>query len=88
LHIKSFTSSDIDCINGLNNGINYKGTVNTTATGSPCIAWNNKHNNNVNYHANHNYCRNPDISTRPWCYADIRGYPRQECNITYCGKIL
>ena len=88
MHIYNFTSSDIDCINGLNNGINYEGTVNTTATGSPCIAWNNKHNNNVNYHANHNYCRNPDISTRPWCYADIRGHPRQECNITYCGKIL
>jgi hypothetical protein len=88
LHIYNFTSSDIDCINGLNNGINYEGTVNTTATGSPCIAWNNKHNNNVNYHANHNYCRNPDNSTKPWCYADITGYPRQECDITYCGMVF
>ena len=58
-------SSDIDCINGLNNGINYNGNVNTTAKRSPCIVWKNKHNNNVIYHADHNYCRNPDNSTVP-----------------------
>jgi hypothetical protein len=48
----------------------------------------NKHKNNVNYSADHNYCRNPDNSSRPWCYADITNYPRQDCNITYCGKTL
>jgi len=80
-------NSDIDCINGNNNGINYNGTVHMTATGTSCIVWKNKHNKNVNYYADHNYCRNPDNSTVPWCYADIAGYPRQDCSITYCGKV-
>ena len=80
-------NSDIDCINGNNNGINYNGTVHMTATGTSCIVWKNKHNNSVNYYADHNYCRNPDNSTVPWCYADIAGYPRLNCRITYCGKV-
>ena len=80
-----FLFPDIDCIKSINKGENYKGTVNTTALGNHCTVWKN---NDVHYQFDHNYCRNPDRSDRPWCYVDITGHPRQDCNITYCGKIL
>jgi hypothetical protein len=80
-----FIFPDINCINSANNGTNYKGTVNTTVSGNHCIAWTF---GQINYNYDHNYCRNPDYSSKPWCYADITDHPRQECNITYCGMIL
>ena len=56
---------------------NYRGSLNTTASGYTCQAWNtqlpHQHSRTpTNYPdsglGNHNYCRNPDKDKTIWCY--------------------
>lgn len=53
-------------------GTTYSGKQNTTASGLACQKWSSHlpHYSNVAafFSEDHNYCRNPDLEDRPWCY--------------------
>ena len=60
-------------------GILYAGNQNTTVSGLACQKWSSHvpHPSNVArfFAEDHNYCRNPDLEEKPWCYTmdpDIR----------------
>ena len=81
------------------NGSGYRGTVNVTVTGLPCQRWTEEEPNDPFYtpHSSpgfglgdHNYCRNPDGDTVPWCYNGQSTEPSWEyCHVPTCfsGKI-
>ncbi|KAI1901130.1 hypothetical protein AGOR_G00057030 [Albula goreensis] len=65
------------CIMG--RGLGYRGTWQITRTAAECLNWNSTELRGKKYTAarpdgtslglgNHNYCRNPDNDTMPWCY--------------------
>ncbi|KAJ8263474.1 hypothetical protein COCON_G00159310 [Conger conger] len=65
------------CIVG--RGQSYRGTWSSSEAGSECLNWNSTVLKGKKYNAkrpdastlglaNHNYCRNPDNDTMPWCY--------------------
>ena len=73
-------------------GSDYRGSVNTTASGKTCAAWTAQ---SPHAHAtydtpettpgkglgSHNYCRNPDNSLRPWCYTTDPSTRREFCDV-------
>ncbi|XP_076091040.1 endoprotease bli-like isoform X1 [Mytilus galloprovincialis] len=80
---------DIDCKRS-EAGLNYRGTVNITESGLKCQAWSqnapHSHRYTVQLADQHNYCRNPDKSAKPWCYTTDPNIRYQFCNIPVCGK--
>ncbi|XP_063051507.1 tissue-type plasminogen activator isoform X1 [Engraulis encrasicolus] len=65
------------CIMGAGNG--YRGSWSISRSGAECINWNSTALRSKKYTAwraeahslglgNHNYCRNPDGDSKPWCY--------------------
>ncbi|CAG0884308.1 unnamed protein product [Darwinula stevensoni] len=80
------------------NGIEYIGTLNTTASGYPCQAWMSRRPNwhEMGYrtiaqfpdelYPSHNFCRNPDSTDDgPWCYIGSGRNPRWEyCEVPMC----
>ncbi|XP_038558676.1 phosphoinositide-3-kinase-interacting protein 1 [Micropterus salmoides] len=83
-----------DCMRS--NGVEYTGEQQSSSTGLTCLNWTNTTRDyDVNIHpdsqtgvGDHNYCRNPDSSERPWCY--IAGpdgtVQRQFCAIDACKE--
>ncbi|KAM6220481.1 tissue-type plasminogen activator [Rhynchocyon petersi] len=79
-------------------GVNYRGTWSTTESGAECINWNSsalvlKRHNARRLDAlrlglgNHNYCRNPDQDSKPWCYVFKAGtYSPEFCSTPTCAK--
>ena len=80
---------DVDCY--YNKGSDYHGTVSHTEDGNECQNWSTQkpHTHTWGSLGNHNFCRNPDGESRPWCY-QASGSSRwghceiRECN--YCDK--
>ncbi|XP_028680740.1 phosphoinositide-3-kinase-interacting protein 1 isoform X2 [Erpetoichthys calabaricus] len=81
-----------ECINS--NGAEYRGEQQITSTGEKCLNWrkvsrdsniteNPDHETGI---SDHSYCRNPDRSSRPWCYVAGRNnsIQRQDCAIDIC----
>ncbi|XP_026199807.1 phosphoinositide-3-kinase-interacting protein 1 [Anabas testudineus] len=76
------------------NGAEYRGEQDSSSSGLICLNWTNTTRDyDVNIHpdtqtgvGDHNHCRNPDSSRRPWCY--IAGpdgtIQRQFCAIDTC----
>ena len=78
-----FTFSGVDCLNKADKGASYGGNISTTERGKMCKLWKDSAFFKELYQ---NYCRNPDNSTRPWCYT-IDNNPRwQYCTIMQCCK--
>nr|XP_004669074.2 tissue-type plasminogen activator [Jaculus jaculus] len=79
-------------------GITYRGTWSTAESGAECINWNSsvlalKPYNGRRPDAtklglgNHNYCRNPDRDSKPWCYVFKAGkYTSEFCSLPACPK--
>ncbi|XP_029296635.1 phosphoinositide-3-kinase-interacting protein 1 [Cottoperca gobio] len=83
-----------DCITS--NGVEYRGEQQSSSSGLTCLNWTNTTRDyDVKLHpdsqtgvGDHNYCRNPDSSERPWCY--IAGpdgtVQKQFCAIDTCKE--
>ncbi|XP_020825270.1 tissue-type plasminogen activator isoform X1 [Phascolarctos cinereus] len=79
-------------------GFTYRGTWSTSESGAECVNWKlsglfSKQYNGQRPNAlklglgNHNYCRNPDRSSKPWCYIFKDGfYIGEYCSIPSCSK--
>ncbi|NP_001076238.1 tissue-type plasminogen activator precursor [Oryctolagus cuniculus] len=79
-------------------GIGYRGTWSTTESGAQCVNWNSSWLALKPYSGrkpnalrlglgNHNYCRNPDRDTKPWCYVFRAGtYSPEFCSTPACSK--
>ncbi|KAJ3607449.1 hypothetical protein NHX12_024500 [Muraenolepis orangiensis] len=84
-----------DCMEG--EGVSYRGMVSVTKEGRDCLHWNSgfirrKGVDIINDYPDsyaigeHNFCRNPDWDTRPWCYVKLDGELEYEhCNIRSCS---
>uniref|UniRef100_A0A8C1GSQ3 Phosphoinositide-3-kinase interacting protein 1 n=1 Tax=Cyprinus carpio TaxID=7962 RepID=A0A8C1GSQ3_CYPCA len=71
-----------ECITS--NGEDYRGIQQKTSTGNICLNW--KSLNSLTDVGDHNFCRNPDASEKPWCYVSgSDGATRKEaCDIRTC----
>ncbi|XP_006002908.1 tissue-type plasminogen activator [Latimeria chalumnae] len=77
-------------------GTTYRGTWSVTQSGTQCLNWNDKALYQKKYHGhrldavelglgNHNYCRNPDNDSAPWCHVYNRAQITwQFCDIPAC----
>ncbi|XP_058381280.1 tissue-type plasminogen activator [Diceros bicornis minor] len=77
-------------------GVTYRGTWSTTESGAECVNWNSsvlalKPYNGRRPDAiklglgNHNYCRNPDQDSKPWCYVfKVGKYSSEFCSTPSC----
>ncbi|XP_029459570.1 tissue-type plasminogen activator [Rhinatrema bivittatum] len=79
-----------DCYDG--QGTDYRGSHGVTASGRTCLRWDSQRVRNKFYTAwrlnarllglgSHNYCRNPDNDTRPWCHV----FEGDEATWEYCS---
>lgn len=86
-YICQLPPKDIGCQNG--NGRNYTGTANVTQDGTSCIKWNDPQvlRTGTTFDQqqtwNHNFCRNPDGDTSPWCMIGAKQYA--PCDIPDCS---
>ena len=86
-----------DCFHGHHecymraDGVDYRGSISHTASGRVCQRWSDQFpQQHTRTHAKypmaglggHNFCRNPDGETSPWCYLNEPSGPRFErCNV-------
>ncbi|XP_071135417.1 uncharacterized protein [Mytilus edulis] len=70
-------------------GSEYRGTISVTVTNTICQRWDEKTPNPPNNFTfvsafKHNYCRNPDGESSPWCYTTDPDDEWNYCNIPFC----
>ncbi|KAG7325062.1 hypothetical protein KOW79_011378 [Hemibagrus wyckioides] len=85
-----------DCYEG--NGASYRGFVSETISGHECLPWNSylimqfspfDDDEDVKDDGTgpHNYCRNPDDESQPWCFIRYKNKLRwNSCNVTRCPE--
>ncbi|KAB0404959.1 hypothetical protein E2I00_016970 [Balaenoptera physalus] len=79
-------------------GVTYRGRWSTAESGAECVNWNSSSLAMKPYSGrrpdairlglgNHNYCRNPDQDSKPWCYIFKAGkYISEFCSTPACSK--
>ncbi|XP_028382658.1 tissue-type plasminogen activator isoform X5 [Phyllostomus discolor] len=79
-------------------GVTYRGTWSTAESGAECVNWNSSILVRKPYNGqrpdaiklglgNHNYCRNPDGDSKPWCYVFKAGkYSSEFCSTPVCSQ--
>ncbi|KAM4749474.1 tissue-type plasminogen activator isoform 2-T2 [Rhinophrynus dorsalis] len=89
------TDTLASCYEG--SGQTYRGTHSQTQSGAVCVNWNSVGLSEQRYNAqrrdamylglgNHNYCRNPDGDTKPWCHVFKDGkYTWEYCTMPACA---
>ncbi|XP_012697340.2 hepatocyte growth factor activator [Clupea harengus] len=87
---------DSRCYEG--NGTDYRGTSNTSSSGSHCLPWNSDllfdelsldvaRDKDLKGLGEHAFCRNPDKDSMPWCYMMQDGAVSWEyCDIPACSR--
>uniref|UniRef100_A0A3P8W2K1 Phosphoinositide-3-kinase interacting protein 1 n=1 Tax=Cynoglossus semilaevis TaxID=244447 RepID=A0A3P8W2K1_CYNSE len=99
--VESSSGNEQDCI--ISSGVEYRGEEQSSSSGLTCLVWTSTtrdYNTLLETSVmsfisiplvgvgDHNYCRNPDSSRRPWCYitgpADV--VHRQFCDIQACKE--
>ncbi|XP_022321438.2 uncharacterized protein LOC111123420 isoform X1 [Crassostrea virginica] len=71
----------------LDQGFDYFGSINTTASGRTCQRWDKKspHSHSIAlYSAQENFCRNLDGERKPWCYTTDPNKRWEFCDIPPC----
>ncbi|KAK0183194.1 hypothetical protein PV327_001259 [Microctonus hyperodae] len=72
------------------NGEDYRGKVNHSITGRPCVKWFHRFNLQISdkdgLGGGHSYCRNPGgQEPQPWCFVDANNkMPKEPCAIPKC----
>lgn len=93
-HTSSRADAKSQCIT--ESGKNYRGTKDYTVSGFECLRWDSAAVLERKYSAMrsdalelglgpHNYCRNPDVDSKPWCYVQ-RKKNWEFCDIPQCQK--
>eukprot|EP00105_Crassostrea_gigas_P041126 XP_019925274.1 PREDICTED: plasminogen [Crassostrea gigas] len=66
-------------------GLDYFGKKNVSKNGKTCLSWKGTY-QPVSMEEDANYCRNPDYSSKPWCYVQGDTRPVKEyCEIPSCA---
>ncbi|CAG0886275.1 unnamed protein product [Darwinula stevensoni] len=81
-------------------GKEYMGRINKTETGKDCLRWDSKPYGKPNYfetnmlyeehflnedpRSHENYCRNPALKEKPWCFVSDTDIQWEFCNIPFC----
>ncbi|GFR73873.1 class A Scavenger Receptor (SRCR domain) with Serine Protease domain [Elysia marginata] len=73
-------------------GANYRGEVAETQMGAHCLSWAHSLMVNASTHqgkglGDHNFCRNPDGASKPWCWVDHARLRIGFCKIPTCSAI-
>nr|XP_022319040.1 uncharacterized protein LOC111121867 isoform X2 [Crassostrea virginica] len=73
------------------NGESYRGSVSETVIGTSCQKWSKSSDINAKSHpgkglGDHNMCRNPDNSSRPWCWVDTDALSFGYCPVPECDS--
>uniref|UniRef100_A0A670Z7J8 t-plasminogen activator n=1 Tax=Pseudonaja textilis TaxID=8673 RepID=A0A670Z7J8_PSETE len=96
-NVRSPPSSDTRAVCYQGGGDTYRGTWSTTESGAECVNWKTKALRFKGFHADrpdalqlglgdHNYCRNPDNDTQPWCNIFKNGVTKWEhCDVPVCS---
>ena len=75
----------VGCYTG--DGQEYEGSASTTQSGLTCQQWALDVPHTHNYHfLPHNWCRNPDLEDKPWCYTSSVGKRREVCAVPRCAS--
>ncbi|CAL1544670.1 unnamed protein product [Lymnaea stagnalis] len=74
-------------------GLSYRGFASVTEKGTRCLSWAGSSKVNDKTHPRkglgyHNYCRNPDGDSRPWCWIDHDKNYFRFCNLQKCSDIV
>uniref|UniRef100_A0A670ZB65 Plasminogen activator n=1 Tax=Pseudonaja textilis TaxID=8673 RepID=A0A670ZB65_PSETE len=92
---RSFAAEKHSCV--LGRGTDYRGSHHQTASGLTCLRWDSHLIDKNVYNAlhpdarrlglsSHNYCRNPDNDTQPWCNIFKNGVTKWEhCDVPVCS---
>ena len=70
------------------NTLNYRGKINSTKTGKPCVNWKGR---NLSYSNawNHNYCRTvKQIDKHVWCWTSIKPFKWEYCDVPLCKMFI
>ena len=89
--ISWFTTVDpIECYTDSPKGRDYRGHISQTTSGKPCQKWTAQEPHSHVYTptkypndglGEHNFCRNPDDSAKPWCYTTDSETKWEYCDV-------
>ena len=84
------TLDPTECYTDSQKGRDYRGRVSQTTSGKTCQRWTTQEPHSHSYtpaqHPNkglgeHNFCRNPDGRSKPWCYTTDSGTKWGYCDV-------
>ena len=94
-HPKTGNFAADDCWELASRGSDYRGTVNKTISGYLCQKWSSQSPHKHDYYTDdkinhqgigdHNYCRNPDEDSQPWCLTTEKNRTADYCDLRACA---